>query len=72
MTKKIKSRKFVAVEVKKSYYYYLYFLWLHVNICCFLSTIGTVYALLSILYFFKDVVKTKSTVLYYYRYLIIM
>ena len=33
------------------------------NGCCFLITIGTVYALLSI-YFFKDVVKTKCTILY--------
>ena len=52
---------------------YNYFLWLDGNICfCLLITIGTVYALLSILYFFKDMVKTKCTILYHYRNLIIM
>ena len=50
MTKKIKSRKCVTVVVKCVIInIYLYFLWLDVNICCcFLITIGTVYALLSI------------------------
>ena len=63
--KKIKSRKCEPVVVKEVV---INILWLDGNLCCcFLITIGTVYALLSIC-FFKDVVKTKCTILYYYRY----
>ena len=59
--KKIKSRKCVTVVVKE----------VVINIYIFFGWMGTVYALLSI-YFFKDVVKTKCTILYYYRYSIIL
>ena len=70
MTIKIKSRKCVTVVVKE----------VVINIYIFFGgmgtfvviNIGTVYALLSIYYFLKDVVTTKCTILYYYRYLIIM
>ena len=74
MTKKIKSRKSVMVVVKE----------VVINICIFyLGWMGTFvvvfnhywkcrYYILSILYFLKDVVKAKCTILYHYRYLIIM
>ena len=72
MTKKIKSRKCVTVVVKEAVInIYIFFGWMGTFVVVFLITIGTVHALLSILYFFKDVVKNKCTILYY-RYLIIM
>ena len=72
MTKKIKIRKCVTVVVKEVVInIYIFFGWMGTFVVVFLITIGTFYALL-LIYFFKDVVKTKCTILYYYRYSIIM
>ena len=68
-----KSRKGVTVVVKEVVInIYVFFGWMGTFVVFFKINIGTVYVLLSISYFFKDVVNTKCTILYYYRYFIIM
>ena len=73
MTKKIKSRKCVTVVVKEVVInIYIFFGWMGTFVVVFLSLLALFTLFCRYYIFFKDVVKTKCTILYYYRYLIIM
>ena len=65
MTKKIMGRKCATVVVKEVVTYLVIFIFSlvgceHYFVVVFLISIGTVYALLSILYFFKGVLKLST------------
>ena len=73
--KKIKSRQCVTVIVKEVVInIYIFFGWMGTFVVVFNHYWNCLRSLnLSIYYIFlKDVVKTKCTILYYYRYFIIM
>ena len=73
MAKKIKSKKCVTVVVKEVVInIYIFFGWMGTFVVVFNLYWNCLRSFVDIIFFLKDVVKTKCTILYYYRYLIIM